>query len=80
MNEAEFDELSRLRAENARLRALLLRHGIAVDILSHTKSQRHTLSLEGKVGLFRSLFRGREDVFARRWSSPATGKSGYQPV
>lgn len=80
MNEAEFDELSRLRAENARLRALLLRHGIAVDALSHTISQRHTLSLDEKVALFRSLFRGREDVFARRWYSLTTDKSGYQPV
>lgn len=33
MNEAEFDELRRLRVENARLRALLLHHGIAIDEL-----------------------------------------------
>lgn len=38
------------------------------------------LSLEEKVALFRSLFRGREDVFARRWYSRASDKSGYQPV
>lgn len=38
------------------------------------------LSLEEKVALFRSLFRGREDVFARRWYSHTTDKSGYQPV
>ena len=30
--------------------------------------------------LFRSLFRGREDVFARRWESRRTGKSGYSPA
>ena len=30
--------------------------------------------------MFRNTFQGREDVFARRWYSPATGKSGYQPV
>lgn len=30
--------------------------------------------------MFRSLFQGREDVFARRWFSASTGKSGYQPV
>lgn len=30
--------------------------------------------------MFRSLFQGREDVFARRWFSNSTGKSGYQPV
>ena len=32
-----------------------------------------------KIALFRSLFRGREDVFARRFESAKTGKSGYQP-
>ena len=38
------------------------------------------LSLQEKVDLFRSLFKGREDVFARRWYSRTSGKSGYQPV
>ncbi len=32
-----------------------------------------------KIRLFRSLFRGREDVFPRRFESKKTGKSGYQP-
>lgn len=35
---------------------------------------------EEKICLFRSLFRGREDVFARRWYSPKTEKGGYSPV
>ncbi|MBD5234611.1 MAG: DEAD/DEAH box helicase family protein [Bacteroidales bacterium] len=73
------DELARLREENARLRALLTRHGIT-DEFTPATPQKSLLSLEEKVNLFRSLFRGREDVFARRWSSSATGKSGYQPV
>jgi superfamily II DNA or RNA helicase len=33
-----------------------------------------------KVELFRSLFRGRTDVFPQRWENPKTGKSGYAPV
>jgi hypothetical protein len=33
-----------------------------------------------KVALFRSLFRGREDVFPRRWENSKTGKSGYSPA
>jgi superfamily II DNA or RNA helicase len=33
-----------------------------------------------KVALFRSLFRGREEVFPRRWENPKTGKVGYSPV
>lgn len=35
---------------------------------------------EAKVALFHSLFRGREDVYARRFESLKTGKKGYQPV
>ena len=37
-------------------------------------------SPEAKVGLFRSLFRGREDIYARRFESRRTGKSGYAPA
>jgi len=33
-----------------------------------------------KIALFRSLFRGREEVFPRRWENPKTGKAGYSPV
>ena len=33
-----------------------------------------------KIDLFRSLFRGREDVYALRWQNQKTGKSGYSPV
>lgn len=33
-----------------------------------------------KIKLYRSLFRGRQDVFARRWCSKNSDKSGYQPV
>ncbi len=35
---------------------------------------------EEKIRLFRSLFRGREDVFARRWYSVQKEKGGYAPV
>jgi superfamily II DNA or RNA helicase/very-short-patch-repair endonuclease len=33
-----------------------------------------------KIGLFRSLFRGREDVYPRRFESRKTGRAGYQPA
>jgi len=36
-------------------------------------------STTDKIKLFRSLFRGREDVYPRRFESIRTGKSGYQP-
>lgn len=33
-----------------------------------------------KITLFRSLFRGREEVYPRRFESRKTGRSGYQPA
>jgi hypothetical protein len=33
-----------------------------------------------KVDLFRSLFRGRDDVYPRRFESRTSGKSGYAPA
>ena len=35
---------------------------------------------ELKIRLFRSLFRGREDMYPRRFESRKTGKSGYAPA
>jgi superfamily II DNA or RNA helicase len=39
-----------------------------------------TSTPQAKIALFRSLFRGREDVYARRFESRKTGKSGYAPA
>ena len=65
-----------LHKEVDRLQSLLNSKG--------TPSTRHTmkqhLSLQQKMDVFRNLFKGREDVFARRWYSRTSGKSGYQPV
>jgi len=37
-------------------------------------------SPEEKIALFRSLFRGREEVYPLRFESAKTGKAGYSPV
>ncbi|MDO5401043.1 MAG: DEAD/DEAH box helicase family protein [Eubacteriales bacterium] len=37
-------------------------------------------SSKEKIALFRSLFRGREDVYAKRWHNVKSGKSGYSPA
>ena len=39
-----------------------------------------TSSPEAKIALFRSLFRGRNDVYARRFENRKTGRSGYAPA
>ena len=33
-----------------------------------------------KIRIFRRLFRGREDVFPKRWDNKKTGRSGYSPA
>ncbi len=40
----------------------------------------HRSSPDAKIALFRSLFRGREDVYPRRFESRTTGTSGYAPA
>ena len=65
-----------LHKEIDRLQSLLSSKG-ALSTLPIIKQH---LSLEEKVDVFRNLFKGREDVFARRWYSRTSGKSGYQPV
>ena len=37
-------------------------------------------SLDAKIKLFRSLFNGRNDVYARRWESKSSDKAGYSPA
>ena len=47
--------------------------------LPENKTTQPHLTPENKVLLFRSLFRGREDVYARRWENRA-GRVGYSPA
>ena len=39
-----------------------------------------TFSITEKIAIFRNLFRGREDVYPKFWSSKKTGAKGYSPV
>lgn len=40
----------------------------------------HHSPAQSKIDLFRSMFRGREDVYAQRFESRKTGRSGYAPA
>jgi superfamily II DNA or RNA helicase len=79
----------RLKNENRRLRRLLEVHGIAIPQLAAPEkapvgleSLENSLDREERarkrIALFRSLFRGREDVYARRWERGEN--SGYSPA
>lgn len=40
----------------------------------------HESSSEAKIALYRTLFAGRDDVYARRWESASQGTSGWSPA
>ena len=84
------DECNRLREENARLRRALAIHNIPIPISPEPRAVPSAESepasdaktapdqIKHRVALFRSLFRGRDDVYAVRWES-SDGRSGYMP-
>lgn len=76
------EENKKLKAELALLKGktgLVMPEAEATPQISISSINKHS-SPEEKINLFRSLFKGREDVFARRWYSKTTDKSGYRPV
>ena len=80
-------ETVQLRAENERLRALLgLRstdtpaQQTLLKELTSSPAVDAKSSLADRVALHRSLFRGRDDVFAVHWTSSRSGKTGYSPA
>ncbi|EPU5243834.1 TOTE conflict system archaeo-eukaryotic primase domain-containing protein [Escherichia coli] len=81
VHKSDSDELAALRAENVRLVSLLEAHGIEWRRKPQSPVPRvSVLSTNEKVALFRRLFRGRDDVWALRWESKTSGKSGYSPA
>jgi len=84
------EENPRLREENARLRRLLAAHSIPIPQLAPekppaTKAVKPAPPVDKeerarrRIALFRSLFHGREDVYARRWEND-DGRHGYVPA
>ncbi len=78
--------LATLQAENARLIALLDAHGIdwqppgePARIPVARVDTSSALDTRSKLALFRSLFRGRTDIYPLRWEGKS-GKSGYAPA
>ena len=83
--------LVRIAAEEARVVALESERGEAQRCLDALRDQLSCLPDDGpvkeptksnseKVALFRSLFRGRPDVFPKLWRNARSGKEGYAPA
>jgi len=82
------DKCEKLRVENTQLKGRLGKsadsftaepgpNSIALD--KNPSGVTNQSSSEAKIELFRSLFRGREELYALRWES-RKGKSGYAPA
>ena len=78
------DLLARLDVERdalqARLTELEARNRVPPDGGSQGGPITERSPAREKVALFRSLFRGRDDVYPKRWENARTGKSGYAPA
>ena len=59
--------------------ALPITFSVNAPVRTSEPPARGDLSIPEKIALFRSLFRGREDVYALRWEK-ADGMSGYSPA
>jgi hypothetical protein len=90
LEDNQIREFEKLRAEladtEARRKLLLYRisqieseQNCSGNVPNHSRGINNHSSIHDKIKLYRSLFRGREDVYPRRFESHKTGKSGYQP-
>ncbi|HYD49573.1 MAG TPA: DEAD/DEAH box helicase family protein [Terriglobales bacterium] len=80
--EATLATLDRER-EHVRIRLGQLRSELAAlnfEAQRSAPSLPSSMTSEEKVILFRSLFRGRDDVYPRLWENARTGKKGYAPT
>ena len=77
--EGSQSELLSRAAELQHEKAALLQPSIPLDF-NDKPTVTNQSSQDEKIILFRSLFRGRKDIYPRRFESLKTGKQGYQPV
>jgi len=76
-------ENNSLKVENRKLKVLLgisdQHNNVSDNTVKPPPGINQNSEAKEKIDLFRSLFRGRDDVYAKRWQN-REGKSGYSPV
>ena len=68
--------IEKLEKENKELREKIYGKSEEKELSNELKD----ISNEEKVKIFMEVFKGRTDLYAKRWTSNKTGKSGYSPV
>jgi hypothetical protein len=75
----EIAELEKLLADKKRLLAESY-NALSKPVPDSVQSVNNHSPPETKIALFRSLFKGRDDMYAKRFENKKSGKSGYQPA
>lgn len=68
--------IEKLEKENEELKEKIYGKSKENELFKETKA----ISNEEKVKIFMNIFKGRTDLYAKRYTSKKTGKSGYSPV
>ena len=68
--------IEKLEKENKELKEKIYGKIEVKDLPKESKD----ISNDEKVKIFMEVFKGRTDLYAKRWTSNKTGKSGYSPV
>ncbi len=87
------ERIIQLEKENIYLKSILQKHNISFEMISiHPADQDNdndretcntknsTLSPTDKIAIYRSLFRGRNDVYPIRWENSKSKRTGYSPT
>ncbi|RKQ35606.1 TOTE conflict system archaeo-eukaryotic primase domain-containing protein [Oceanobacillus halophilus] len=72
-------EIERLKGENKQLKDLLTSHHIPIQLEEKSLNEAKNEKIKARIQLFRSLFKGRDDVFAQQWRKD-NGKIQYSPA
>lgn len=70
----------RSRLEQLGIELAALDAGAGQAVPAPRSSLSSSLTSTEKVALFRSLFRGRDDIYPKLWENARTGKKGYAPA
>lgn len=81
------EEYKKLTRENIKLKRLLVQNNIEISIeensgpanITAQNTPNISFSTADKIKIYRSLFRGRENIYAKRWESK-NGRAGYSPA
>ncbi len=91
INKRRYEKISIKRLENL---TFFIKQNVGMNLILENNNEQHLIEKskkekevkakaifnEEKVKTFMEIFKGRTDLYAKRWTNNKTGKSGYSPV